>query len=105
VRRIRVERQVPISSTISSFGFAKKVSLSSSRPSACALARPATVSRYDYETHETLRAHLSKFPDASNFARRLKTLRGLTPFGFISQRWTSEPHRSRVHTPSHRNIA
>jgi len=59
--------------------------------------KEATVRRYHYETHDALRAHLGTFLDAYNFARRLKTLRGLTPFEFISQRWTSEPHRFRVH--------
>ncbi|MBC6717173.1 IS481 family transposase, partial [Aurantimonas sp. DM33-3] len=27
------------------------------------------------------------------FARRLKTLKGLTPYEFICKRWTSEPER------------
>jgi transposase InsO family protein len=52
--------------------------------------KEATVRRYHYETHDELRAHLSTFLEAYNFARRLKTLRGLTPFEFISQQWTSE---------------
>ena len=38
----------------------------------------ATVKRYFYETHDQLRVHLRDFVDAYNFARRLKTLRGLT---------------------------
>ena len=46
-----------------------------------------------YETHDQLRAHLQNFVDAYNFARRLKTLRGLTPYEFICKVWTSEPHR------------
>src|SRR5271154_7388645 len=41
--------------------------------------KDATVKRYFYETHDQLRAHLQNFVDAYNFARRLKTLRGLTP--------------------------
>ena len=41
--------------------------------------KDATVKRYFYETHDQLRAHLRDFVDAYNFARRLKTLRGLTP--------------------------
>ena len=55
--------------------------------------KEATVRRYHYETHDTLRAHLKTFLDAYNFAKRLKTLRGLTPFEFISEKWASEPHR------------
>ena len=62
--------------------------------------KEATVCRYHYETHDALRAHLGTFLDAYNFARHLKTLRGLTPFEFIFQKWTSEPHRFRL-PPDH----
>jgi hypothetical protein len=58
--------------------------------------KDATVKRYFYETHDELRAHLRDFVDAFNFARRLKTLRGLTPYEFICKRWTTEPERFRV---------
>jgi hypothetical protein len=51
--------------------------------------KDATVKRYFYETHDELRAHLRDFVDAYNFARRLKTLRGLTPYEFICKAWTS----------------
>jgi hypothetical protein len=40
--------------------------------------KDATVKRYFYETHDELRTHLCDFVDAYNFARRLKTLKGLT---------------------------
>ena len=40
--------------------------------------KDATVKRYFYDTHDQLRAHLRDFVDAYNFARRLKTFRGLT---------------------------
>src|ERR1700727_1950262 len=33
------------------------------------------------------------FVDAYNFARRLKTLRGLTPYEFVCKAWTSQPQR------------
>ena len=46
--------------------------------------KDATVKRYHYDDHDQLRAHLRSFVDAYNFARRLKTLKGLTPYGFIS---------------------
>jgi transposase InsO family protein len=59
--------------------------------------KEATVRRYHYETHDALRAHLRTFLDAYNFAKRLKSLRGLTPVEFISQRWTSEPQRMVSH--------
>ena len=41
--------------------------------------KDATVKRDFYETHERLRTHMRDFVDAYNFARRHKTLRGLTP--------------------------
>jgi transposase InsO family protein len=41
--------------------------------------KEATVRRYHYETHAQLREHLEAFLNAYNFAKRLKTLRGLTP--------------------------
>jgi transposase InsO family protein len=41
--------------------------------------KEATVKRFFYDTHEQLKAHLSNFIAAYNFARRLKTLRGLRP--------------------------
>jgi hypothetical protein len=49
--------------------------------------------RYFYETHDQLRTHLRDFVDAYNFARRLKTLRGLTPYDFICAAWPSNPQR------------
>jgi hypothetical protein len=58
--------------------------------------KDATVKRYFYDTHDQLRAHLQNFVDAYNFARRLKTLRGLTPYEFICKAWTSDPHRSKI---------
>jgi len=62
--------------------------------------KDATVRRYHYETHDGLRQHLKTFLDAYNFAKRLKTLRGLTVFEFITEKWTSEPERFRLH-PDH----
>ncbi|MDO9499610.1 MAG: IS481 family transposase, partial [Falsiroseomonas sp.] len=37
---------------------------------------------------------------AYNFARRLKTLRGLTPYEAICKAWTEEPSRF-MHNPHH----
>jgi transposase InsO family protein len=62
--------------------------------------KEATVRRYHYETHDHLRAHLRTFLEAYNFAKRLKSLKGLTVFEFISRKWTSEPHRFKLH-PDH----
>lgn len=58
--------------------------------------KEATVRRYQYEAHDQLESHLAVFLDAYNFARRLKTLRGLTPYGAICKAWTDEPDRFRL---------
>jgi transposase InsO family protein len=42
-----------------------------------------TVKRFYYETHDQLRRHLADFVSAYNFAKRLKTLKGLTANEFI----------------------
>ncbi len=55
--------------------------------------KEATVKRYHYESHDQLRSHLSDFLDAYNFARRLRTLSGLTPYEYICKIWASEPDR------------
>ena len=55
--------------------------------------KEATVKRFHYDDHNQLRRHLADFVSAYNFARRLKTLKGLTPYEFICKRWTSEPNR------------
>jgi hypothetical protein len=55
--------------------------------------KDATVKRYFYEGYEQLRSHLCDFVDAYNFARRLKPLKGLTPYEFICTIWTSQPDR------------
>ena len=62
--------------------------------------KDATVKRYFYETHDELRTHLDDFVSAYNFARRLKTLKGLTPYEFICNAWTSQPERF-TFNPSH----
>jgi transposase InsO family protein len=58
--------------------------------------KEATVKRFFYDTHEQLKAHLSNFIAAYNFARRLKTLRGLTPYESICKLWTHDPDRFRL---------
>ena len=49
--------------------------------------KEATVRRFYYETHDELRKHLADFVAAYNYARRLKTLRGLTPNEAICKAW------------------
>ena len=55
--------------------------------------KDATVKRYHYETHDQLKRHLHTFLMAYNLARRLKTLRGLTPYEYICQQWQKDPER------------
>ena len=55
--------------------------------------KDATVKRFHYDSHDQLRTHLADFLAAYNFARRLKTLNGLTPYENIYKIWTSEPER------------
>ena len=59
-----------------------------------------TVRRHHYASHDQLRQHLKTFIDACNFAKRLKTLKGLTVFEFISAKWATEPERFSLH-PDH----
>ena len=63
--------------------------------------KDATVRRFYYETHTSLRTHLATFLDAYNFAKRLKSLRGLTPFERICQLWTEQPERFRLNPLHH----
>jgi transposase InsO family protein len=53
--------------------------------------KDATVKRFYYETHDQLRKHLADFVAAYNYARRLKTLRGLTPYEAICKAWAESP--------------
>ena len=69
---------------------------SSGRPA----IKDATVKRYFYETHDQLRTHLRDFVDAYNFARRLKTLRGLTPYEFICKAGDLQPRTNSIQSHS-----
>ncbi|GGG17272.1 hypothetical protein GCM10010964_01910 [Caldovatus sediminis] len=53
--------------------------------------KDATVKRFHYESHDQLRRHLDDFVAAYNFGRRLKRLRGLTPYEFICKAWADDP--------------
>jgi transposase InsO family protein len=64
--------------------------------------KEATVKRYYYETHDQLRSHLDNFVAAYNFARRLKSLKGLTPYEYICKIWTKEPKRFSIN-PTHQS--
>jgi transposase InsO family protein len=58
--------------------------------------KDATVRHYYYDNHDQLRHHLQLFLDAYNHARRLKTLRGLTPYEYICKIWRTKPQRFRL---------
>jgi transposase InsO family protein len=58
--------------------------------------KEATVQRFHYDDHQQLETHLADFVAAYNFGRRLKTLKGLTPYEFICKIWTIEPNRFRL---------
>jgi transposase InsO family protein len=62
--------------------------------------KEATVYRYYYDTHQQLREHLATFLMAYNFAKRLKTLKGLTPYDYICQQWQARPEHF-LSDPSH----
>ncbi len=53
--------------------------------------KEVTVKRFHYDSHDQLLTHLGDFMAAYSFARRLKTLEGLTLYEYICKVWTSEP--------------
>ncbi|HHH89286.1 MAG TPA: IS481 family transposase [Aliiroseovarius sp.] len=65
--------------------------------------KEATVKRYHYDTHAQLETHINDFIAAYNYARRLKTLQGLTPFEYICKICTSEPDRFTIN-PTHHTL-
>jgi transposase-like protein len=65
--------------------------------------KEATVKKYYYQNHEQLRNHLHDFINAYNFAKRLKTLKGLTPYEYIIKIWQLSPERF-ILNPIHYNM-
>jgi len=63
--------------------------------------KEATVKRYHYENHQQLKEHLYTFVNAYNFAKRLKTLKGLTPYEFILKLWQTEPEKFNTNPHQH----
>lgn len=63
--------------------------------------KEATVRRYHYGSNYQLREHLQSFVNAYNYAKRLKTLRGLTPFEHIVQCWKKEPKLFKLNPTHH----
>jgi transposase InsO family protein len=62
--------------------------------------KEATVKRFHYDNHDQLKIHLTDFINAYNYARRLKTLKGLTPYEYICKIWTKEPENF-ILSPTH----
>ncbi|NYF80027.1 hypothetical protein HDF17_002347 [Granulicella arctica] len=65
--------------------------------------KEATVKRNYYQTHQQLKEHLQTFLMAYNFAKRLKTLKGLTPYQFICQQWQKTPLKFTIN-PLHHSV-
>ena len=62
--------------------------------------KEATVNHYHYDSHQPLEVHLKLFIDAYNFARWLKTLKGITHYEYLCKIWTNKPGRF-ILNPSH----
>ncbi len=62
--------------------------------------KEAAVQRYHYQTTDELNQHLQAFLLARNHAKRLKTLRGLTPHEFVCAQWQNNP-TSFTRDPTH----
>jgi hypothetical protein len=65
--------------------------------------KEAPVKRYYDETHQQLKEHHHNFLNAYNFAKRLKTLQGLTPYEYIIDCWQKEPNRFQLN-PNHHMV-
>jgi len=63
--------------------------------------KEATVKRDHYESHDQLRTHLQTFLKAYTFAKRRKTLKGLTPHEYICKIWIEEPERFKINPQHH----
>lgn len=61
----------------------------------------ASSSGVHYESHDDLQEHFLAFFETYNFDRRLKTLRGLTPFEFVCECWEEDP--THFHHNPHNN--
>lgn len=65
--------------------------------------KDSTVERFYYATHDQLRTHLADFVSAYNFGRRLKTLKGLTPYEYVCKLWTKDPRSASRRVTCRRN--
>ena len=65
--------------------------------------KEATVKRYHYGSHDELKAHMQTFLMTYNFVKRLKTLKGLTPYEYICKIWSEDPDRFIIN-PHHHTV-
>jgi len=63
------------------------------RSTVLSVEQEAIIVSFRKHTHDQLKAHLTDFLRAYNFARRLKTLKGLTPYEYLCKLWTQTPDR------------
>ena len=56
------------------------------------MIKEAALRRYHSDGHQQLRVHLELFLDASNHARRLKSLKGLAPSQLTRKEWQARPN-------------
>jgi hypothetical protein len=64
--------------------------------------KEATVKRYYYQSHDHLKQHLHTFLTAYNFAKHLKTLKGLTPYEYICK--LDNTAQTLHYNPFHHNV-
>jgi hypothetical protein len=64
-------------------------------PGMIELRKDATARRHHHDDHARLERRLADVIAACTFGRRLKTLKGLSPFEFIDECRTAEPRRFR----------
>lgn len=53
--------------------------------------KEATVNTFHYSSHDELKQHLQAYLIAYNFAKRLKAIKGETPWQFVLNQWTTHP--------------
>lgn len=53
--------------------------------------KDATVNSFHYASHDVLKQHLHAYLMAYNFAKRLKAIKGKTPWQFVLSQWTIHP--------------
>jgi hypothetical protein len=53
--------------------------------------KEATVNIFTYQTHQELEQHLHAYLTTYNFVKRLRALKGNSPWQFILDSWTKNP--------------